>query len=91
MLSNRNVSVLYCHQVPFVPAIGQLKNTLNADGDHKGMEMTYTPEGVVCSYKGQHFIIPLANVANAVFRGPVTWSGVTAAPKAATKPEAKAS
>jgi hypothetical protein len=50
------------------------------------MSMTYTSEGVVCQYKGQHFIIPLPNVANAVFDGP---SEVLTSDKPATPKEIK--
>jgi|SRR5271154_7167113 len=29
---------------------------------HKGVEMKYTPHGLFCEYKGNKFIVPLANV-----------------------------
>lgn len=32
---------------------------------HKGFEMLYTQDGVVCEFKGTTFIVPLANVVAA--------------------------
>lgn len=54
------------HQVIFVPGAGNLTSVLEP-GRLTGVQMLYTSEGLVVEYKGVSFVVPLANVACAVF------------------------
>lgn len=66
---NRWVRILQCHEVPFSPGVGNLKNVLQ-DSEQRGILMRYTDSGVLVDYKGVSFIIPLANVKCATFAEP---------------------
>ena len=66
---NRPIKYLNMHQAPFVPAVGNLKNTFEPT-NMTGLKMLYTSDGVIVDYKGVSFVIPLANVVTAVFSEP---------------------
>ncbi len=65
----RKVRFVKLHQGIFVPGTGSLSDTLEPSR-HSGIVMFYTTEGVEITYKNINFIVPLANVACAVFDEP---------------------
>lgn len=54
------------YQQPGSITLGAMPKVLNCS-EQKDLEMWYTSEGLQVSYKGAHFIIPLANVVGATF------------------------
>lgn len=66
----RPVKYLKMHTQPHVPGIGQFTNTFDTNTVHKGMTILYTDAGAIVAFKGVDFVVPLANIANAVFSGP---------------------
>lgn len=63
---NREVNYAFLHQTIFVPGAGNLTATLEPNR-LTGVKMLYTSDGLLVEYKGVSFVVPLANVACAVF------------------------
>lgn len=66
---NREVKYAQLHQTIFAPGLGNIKGTLEPD-NLRGIKMWYTPEGLLVEYKGVSCVVPLANIACAVFVEP---------------------
>jgi hypothetical protein len=64
---NYKVKYAKLHTEYFSVGTGNLSNTLEPEGKHKGMEVIWTPSGLFVDYKGVHFVVSQGNVVGCTF------------------------
>ena len=69
-MKERKVTYAKLHTEFFAAGLGNLGTTLGEPNKHRGMDITWTPDGLFVEYNNVKFGVPLSNCAGYVFAHP---------------------